>query len=835
MPRPSHKKGKFCLKPLIYILFFAVLSGWCEAHEAPADSARTITAVRINLHAPQIDGLLNDAIWQIAPKSSGFRQREPDEGKPATERTTFQVVYDDEAIYFGFMCYDSAPDSIVAPLARKDRRLESDRISLDLDPFHDHRTGAFFVVGPSGWTVDGILFKDTWKDNTWDGVWTARAAIVDSGWSAEYKIPYHVLRFDPKEQYTWGINVTRKISRKREDVRWQWKSPSEPGWVSRFGHLTGIEGIHPKRALEVIPYLVGRSSFVPKNEDVPSGRDLFGSMGIDMRYGLTSNISINATINPDFGQIEADPSVLNLGVFETFFEERRPFFIEGDAIFKSSGPGIVGIDGPVRLFHSRRIGKRPGRFDTPDGSKTIDKPDGTTILGALKLSGKTGRGLSFGIVDAITDDEYALIKQAGHGQTDSVSSQFLIEPITNFFVGRLQQDLSEGSVVGTTVTAINGKNFDPAYVGSVDGEIKWKDNAYRLFSRITGSRRTDDGMRQGGYEYALYFSKFSGTYGGQAYFEARSRHFNVNDLGFMNRANRIQAGWHIYAQIHKPWALAEESGFNINGWQHWNYDGEILSRGLNFNTWHNLKNNYWWNVGINRAFSAMNDLLTRGGPLVKRPAGIRYWYGVGSDSRKVLQVNLYGNGERYDGGDKFRNSYTLSFRIRPIPNFTIDFRPKYEKRTHKAQWVKNLDSNDDGDDDQFIFGDLTSQVWDVTTRITLSFTPTMSLQMFLQQFVTAGNYATFSELARPATYQFNPFTGTLDDDPDFSRRSLKSNMVFRWEYRPGSTLFIVWSQSRQASFDTPDPPFDPWPDMWHAFGDEGDNIFLAKVNYWFGL
>ena len=234
------------MKRLISIpLFSLLLLSWCEAHETPSDSLKSIAAVRVNPHAPQIDGLLNDAIWQTAPKSSGFRQNRPDEGDPATELTTIQVCYDDEAIYFGIMCYDSSPDSIVAPLARKDRWPETDRVVLNIDPFHDHRTGAYFAVGPSSWTGDGVMFKDTWEDDTWDGVWIARAAIVDSGWCAEYKIPYHVLRFSPQEQYTWGLNVSRKISRKREDVRWQWKSKTEPGWVSKFGHLTDITGIRP--------------------------------------------------------------------------------------------------------------------------------------------------------------------------------------------------------------------------------------------------------------------------------------------------------------------------------------------------------------------------------------------------------------------------------------------------------------------------------------------------------------------------------------------------------------------------------------------------------------
>jgi len=304
----------------------------------------------VSPHPPKLDGLLDDPIWQIAPKTSGFRQNRPNEGEPATERTTIQVCYDDDAIYFGIMCYDSRPDSIVAPLARRDRWPETDRLVLNIDPYHDHRTGAYFAVGPSGWMGDGVMFKDGWDDDTWDGVWEARAAIVDSGWCAEYRIPYHVLRFSEKEQYTWGLNVSRKISRRREDVRWQWKSKSEPGWVSRFGHLKGIIGIRPKRAVEVIPYVVGRSSFVPESEAVPNGRDLFGSMGVDMRYGLTSNISLNATINPDFGQVEADPSVLNLGVLRRFSVSGVRFLLRAIPFLDRVGQGLLALMGRFACF-----------------------------------------------------------------------------------------------------------------------------------------------------------------------------------------------------------------------------------------------------------------------------------------------------------------------------------------------------------------------------------------------------------------------------------------------------------------------------------------------------
>ena len=385
-----HRSALWLIALVLYVLGSL---NFLWAHEPNTHPPKkTMTAVRVNSPPPKIDGVLDDEVWQYTPAFTGFTQKEPNEGEPATESTTVQVAYDDEALYIGIIAYDREPDKIVAQLTRRDQQVEGDVISVSLDPYHDHQTGNYFKINPIGWLGDGNLYNDTEWDNTWDGVWEARATIYDNGWAVEYKIPYHVLRFSPKEEYTWGINVDRFISRKKEHVYWVMVPKKESGWVSRFGHLEGIKDIHPPTHLGCLPFTMAKSTFEPESSTNPDGRELFSSAGLDLRYGLTSNLSLNATLNPDFGQVEADPAVLNLSVFETLFQERRPFFVEGAKIFQT----------PIQLFYSRRIGKRPEHFSIPSGNRTIDRPEATTILGAAKLTGKTASKNTFGIMEAVT-------------------------------------------------------------------------------------------------------------------------------------------------------------------------------------------------------------------------------------------------------------------------------------------------------------------------------------------------------------------------------------------------------------------------------------------------
>ena len=797
-----------------------------------AHPQRTARALRAET-PPRLDGVLDEEIWLRAPVHEGFTQSDPDNGEPASVRTTFQVAYDDDALYIAGVCYDD-PDSVSARLARRDEWRERDFFEVSLDPHHDHQTGVWFTVGPSGWISDGILFDDEEYDEGWDSVAEVATAMRADGWSLELKIPYHVLRFGEKETYTWGINVFRKVSRRAEWAAWSFTPRGVNGYASRFGHLEGIEGIRPQRSVEVLPFALGRGTLSQGD----GGNDLFSSAGVDLRYGLSSNISVNATVNPDFGQVEGDPAVLNLGVFETFLRERRPFFLEGNQIFESPGPFIVGIGKPSTLFHSRRIGRSPSRFDLPDDSDEVERPDNTTILGAAKISGKTAGRTAFGLLNAVTGRERALVDQrltgAETGLADTVRRRVEVEPLTNYFIGRVQQDLLTNSTAGAQLTAVNGRGFEPAYVGAGDVHVKWRDNDYRIYTRFAASRAGQEDERDTGWEGALYFQKSGGAFGGQAYMDAQSPGFEANDLGYMRRNDRVQAGVHVYHQKLDPWWLARRSGFNLNFWNHWNFAGERLARGVNFNSWNNL-HNYWgfW-MGVSHNLDAVDDLATRGGPLMLSPASTWIGMNVWADDRKPVSGRLWSNLRWGRGGDNLGSWVGFNLELRPLSRLSLEIGPGYGYNRDFAQWVENADDDGDGEDDRFIFGELESRVLEIGLRGDWAFTPGLSLQLYMQPFVSVGDYGAIKELARPRSYEFLPYTG-LEDNPDFHRRALRSNLVLRWEYRPGSTLFAVWQQSRDHDFDGADPKFRPAGDLTRAFADDGDSIFLIKLNRWFGL
>ncbi|MEW6753896.1 MAG: DUF5916 domain-containing protein [Candidatus Latescibacterota bacterium] len=799
---------------------------------------RVARAVRAAV-PPVIDGRLDEEAWGAAPAQSDFLQRDPDQGQPATQRTAFRLLYDDEALYIGAMCYDTAPDSIVARLGRRDAGAERDFFQVNLDPHHDHQTGVYFRVDPSGWREDGILFNDGWDDNTWDGVWDTQVARVEGGWSAELEIPYHNLRFGHTQSYTWGINVSRRISRRQEFDQWVLIPRGVNGWTSHYGHLEGIEGIEPQRILEVFPVALGRLTRSPGGDGRADASDLFGALGLDLRYALSSSISLNATVNPDFGQVEADPAVLNLSAFETFYSERRPFFLEGISLFEPSGPHIAGIGGPARLFHSRRIGGQPSRFALPDSSAQVSRPDNTTILGALKLSGKTRQRTAFGVLDAVTGSEYAQVDlwrtSPATGQADTTRRRLRVESRTNWFVGRLQQDLLTNSAVGAQLTAVNGDDFEPAYVGAADSHLKWGGNAWQLYSRLATSRAGQASDRRTGWEGVAYLSKFSGAFGGQLYLDARSPHFDVNDLGYMDRNDRIQAGLHLYHEQLHPYWFARRSGFNANVWQHWNFAHDRLSRGVNLNMWHEL-HSYWgfW-TGVDRVFDSWDDLGTRGGPVMRSPGFYNWAVDVWSDDRGPVSGSLDGHVRWGQGGDDLRAGMGVEIELRPVSQVELEIEPSYAYARRFAQWIDNVDDDGDEEADHFVFGELDSRVFEVGVRGTWALTPVLSVQLYLQPFVTTGDYGAVKELVRPRSYQFAPYSG-LEDDPDFRRRALRANVVLRWEYAPGSTLFAVWQQVRDRDFDQArNPRFAPLSDAFGAFGDSGDNVLLVKANRWLGL
>ncbi|MCC7263910.1 MAG: carbohydrate binding family 9 domain-containing protein [Candidatus Latescibacteria bacterium] len=805
------------MKFLPAVVFMLLLGGaggmWAE--EAPR---KAMVAVRVNPTAPKIDGVLDDEAWQHAPRFGGFTQRIPNEGQPATDSTTVQFAYDDKSLYVAIMCYDKEPDKIAAGLTRRDQfPYSADWVHLSIDSNLDRQTAYSFFLTTAGALVDGYYYNDDQQDRTWDGVWDGRAHIGDQGWGAEFKIPFSILRFSPQEENIMGLNVDRYTTHTRENVFWAFILEKEKGWVSRFGDLRGIKGISPPKSREILPYAVARSTFEPQNSANPNGRDSFTNLGVDMRYGLASNISLNATINPDFGQVEADPAVLNLSVFETFYEERRPFFVEGGQLFQT----------PFQLFYSRRVGRQPGRLGLPAGYEETNRPESTSILGAVKLTGKSAGKTSFGLIEAVTGEEHATGESVGLGV-----HRFLVEPRTNYLVGRLQQDLFRGnSNVGVLATAVNRANSGAAYTGGMDWNLFWHNNMYQVSGQVVGSRAEDFGSIRSGYATQAELGKPSGLVQGNIRYEALSPGFDINDLGFVSRVGTQALQAWLGPRQYQPFGPFRERDLDINVNIGWNYDRLVYQKEISISPDLELKNYWWIWGGVTHKFQTLDDLDTRGGPPIEKPASTSAWFGVGSDSRKSVGGDFSVDWERNAEGSTWR-SVSLQIEARPSTQVEFSLQPRYTRNNNDAQWVANVDDNGDGTQDHFVYGELESQVFEVTGRCSWVFTRDLTLQLYLQPFVAVGDYGKYKELARPKSYAFTPYPG-LSFNPDFRRRSLRSNLVLRWEDLPGSTLFLVWSQARQDR--AANPELQPWGNLRRSFADEGSNLFLVKLSYWMNI
>lgn len=806
------------MRPLVTAVACFLLLARVVALGADESPRKSMSAVRVSPVPPKIDGVLDDLVWEQAPRFGGFTQRIPDEGKPASDSTSVQFAYDDEALYAAVMCYDREPDKIVARLFRRDQGYRNtDWVHLSIDSSHDRQTAYSFFVTAAGGRMDGYYYNDDWEDDTWDGVWEGRAHVGAQGWSAEFRIPFSVLRFTPHGEHVMGLNVDRFTSRKNEDVFWTHIPQKEKGWVSRFGELRGIAGISPPAPRELFPYAIARSTFQPKTAAHPNGRDEYAGIGMDMRYGLASNVSLNATVNPDYGQVEADPAVLNLSVYETFYEERRPFFIEGNQLFQT----------PFQLFYSRRIGRPPERLRLPAGYQEVDRPEFTSIIGAAKLTGKTAGKASFGLIEAVTAQEHATAAAAGAG-----SGRFVVEPRTNYLVGRLQQDLYQGnSKVGVIGTAVNRAGTGTAYAGGVDWTLFAPGNAYQASGQVAGSRTASFGTDRQGYAAQVELGKGAGSVQGDLFYQALSPGFDINDLGFVSRVGRQVLLAQVSAPEYRVQGPFRYRNVSLTSRTSWNYDRLVFQKQLELYSSLTLKNEWRLRGGVYHNLRALDDLDTRGGPPIERPASTYAWIRVTTDSRRMFGADGELDWEGNAAGSRWRSAWVRG-EARPSTRVELSLQPQYTWNDDHAQWVTNPDGNGDGVPDHFVYARLKSQVLDVTARVNVVFTPDLSLQLYLQPFVAVGQYGSLRELARPRSYAFTPYVDP-SLDPDFRRRSLRGNLVFRWEYRPGSTLFVVWSQARQASDRVTE--LEPIPSLRHTFTDDGTNVLLVKLNYWLSI
>lgn len=842
----------------------------------------TLEVRRITAAPPTIDGILDERDWAAAPTAQNFIVFEPIEGADASQATEARVLYGADAIYVGMRAFDTAPDSIVARLARRDERPHSDWLEVFIDSYHDHRTAFRFGVNSAGVKSDGYMYDDIEEDESWDAVWDVATSTDESGWTAEFRIPYSQLRFDGASFQTWGINFARFIARHLERSYWAPISRGDRAFVSRFGDLSGLQDLSPPTRLAMLPHSLARLRRAPgtANDPFHQPNDWAGGVGADLKYGLTTDLTLDVTINPDFGQVEADPAQVNLTAFETFFPERRPFFVEGSDIFTfqfSEGGGDLAREG---LFYSRRIGRAPQGLPA---SLYSDSPDQTRILGAMKLSGKTRSGWTIGLLHALTAQEDARLADASGPAGEQV-----VEPLAQYGMGRLSRDFREGrSAVGviSTWTARDAPTAEAialhsaAYATGVDarhrfGEDRFLVSGYLLGSTVRGSpaaisrtqrsparyfqrpdaEHTDfDSARTSlkGWAGSASFAKISGGYWSYGTgVLARSPGFESNDVGFMREAD-VVASWVWAGYNHfRPVGPFQRWNLNVNIWAPYSFGGEAFQKSSNM-TGTFFLNSFWGGyVGVARNTGGLSNTALRGGPMLYRDPSWNGWLGLWSDSRRPLDIEIGNNWQVTPENGSWSYGANASLRWRPSSQANASMGPFVNWRNEALQWVGRFGA----DTPEYLFGRLEQTTAGITARVDWTFTPYLSLQLYAQPFVSAGAYDDFKRVAdsRARAYA-DRFTevpiqaggdgrihadidgdGTADSfgSPDFSVKQLRSNLVLRWEYRLGSTLFVVWSHGRNHFARTGDFSFAS--DLATLLKQPADDVFMLKLSYWIG-
>lgn len=848
--------------------------------DEPAE-ARSVRAVLVEEGEIRLDGHLDEEAWQRAPAGSGFMQREPESGAPSTEHTEVRVLYSVQALYVGVRAYDSESDRIRGELARRDQVTQADEIAVYLDTYHDRRTAFMFAVNPRG-AIRDIYYSDDQEwgaDASWDPVWQVQTSVDSLGWTAEFRIPLTQLRFDPANP-TWGLQVRRRIHRNAEVAFWAPYPHEASGFVSHFGTVEGLAGLSQPRRLELRPYTLMRTRHRPEGEGIlyaprqQQGADI----GLDLQYGLTADFTLDLAVNPDFGQVEADPAVFNLTAFETFLPERRSFFVEGSGLFNQFIAG-------GQPFYSRRIGRAPQGFAAPPPGGTVQLPEATRILGAAKVTGKTSGGFGLGVLGAVTSEARATLRDE-HG---AVHDHAPVEPRTYSAVARAEQDFRDGShTIGAMATGLRRNEVETlsflpagAYLGGIDGVHRWRSNAYAVrwnlaVSHVHGSRdailrvqrnplryfhRPDadhleiDTLRTAisGYSALIQGGKESGAwrYGGS--YQRVSPGFDITDLGFQWQADDqfvwLQGG---YVRSRPQWIFRTYEVALIAN-RRMTIGGETTMQVFPFVYASATFKNNWriWGNPMNIGWPAQCVTCLRGGPAVRTEARRFHFLGLSTDRRQPVSAGLILNGNSTFGVRESVLNVSPTLYLRPSPVVNGSLGVGYSVRRNPAQWVSQRVVADSA---HYVLGELDQHTVNLTARLNWTLAPTLSLEFYAQPFVTAGSYARFRGVGDPQARHFDERFRIYDDAlmcedgacavdvtgdgspdfgfarPDFNFRQLRSTAVLRWEYRPGSVLYVAWQHGRDDF--ARDGAFEPLGELNGLLGLPSDNTLLIKANYW---
>ena len=838
-----------------------------------------------------VDGKLDEPAWAAATPVSQFTQHDPHEGMPASEKTEVRILIGDDALYVGARMTDN-PANIRPRLSRRDEPVDGDVFALHLDPRHDHNSGYYFRVTAGGAVRDATILAGGGLDLSWDAVWEAKVSRDATGWTAELKIPLSQIPYN-RNQDTWGIQLERYSWNKQEQDLFAFTPKSQAGGINRFGHLTNLGNLPAPRRLELLPYASTRAEYLDVAAGNPfRGRNAyFGSAGLDLKYRVTSSLTLNATVNPDFGQVEVDPAVVNLTAFETFFPEKRPFFVQDRSLFGYGDFRTFNSFGEPTIFFSRRIGRSPQRSLGGPGVGYVDAPQQTTIATAAKVTGKSRNGWSTGVLDAVTTSEYA-----DYTADDVLSRQRAqVEPLTNYFVGRFRREMNQANTAaGGLITTVNRDLGDETlahmlrssgYFGGLDLNHAWSNRDW-LFDAAAGASQVqgkDDVIAATQQSSAHYFQRpdskhldynpnatsMSGYFGHAAIIKAAGLHwggnlaaqvtspgFEVNDLGFMRNADRQAFSTDIHYMENKPGKIMRDwliSGFTN---QTWNYDHDIVFNNYASFFQGTLPNFSFVFLRADYSGPTIDDRLTRGGPVARIPRGFSAEADYATDRRKRYTAQFTILGSHYESG-AWSRTFAIEAAVQPAPGIRLSFSPSLDKSHSLSQFITSqsdaLATSTYGQ--RYVFATLDQTALSFVTRADWTFTPALSLQLYAQPLVASGGYRDFKEFRAPRTFDFDVYgrdrgTITLTDgvyrvdpdanantanqiafgDPNFNFRSLRGNAVLRWEYRPGSTLFFVWQQQRSGVEPFGDFRFGR--DYGALFRQHAENVFTVKATYW---
>lgn len=859
------------LKPLL-LLSILLFTGNIFSREK-----REYTTVRIQGESPRIDGLLDDAAWEQLEWGNTFTQYQPLNGGEAALQTAFKILYDDNFLYIAIRAFDDSPEEIVTRMSRRDG-FQGDWVEIAFDSYHDFNTAYSFTATVAGVKNDELYTNDgSGHDRTWDPIWFLKTSIDDQGWIAEIKIPFTQLRFSAVSDQVWGLQIKRYIHRKDERSLWQHIPNEQAGYVSRFGELHGLKNIKPKKQFDLTPYMLGSYESFEADAGNPftDGKEFNSRIGLDAKIGLTNNLTLDLTINPDFGQVEADPSQINLSAYETYLQEKRMFFIEGRNIY--SFPLRLGGGGARNnLFYSRRIGKRPSNY--PDGYNYIDAPESTSILGAAKITGKTKNGLSIGILESVTRAETAQLSD-----NNGNISKSTVEPLTNYFVTRIEKDYNKGDTkLGAIFTATNRKIEDAhlevlptaAYTGGINFDHSWNDKKYNFSFKLMGSQVFGDAAAidrlqtsssryyqrpdadhltydptmtsLNGHAGNVWVGQLSNSgWSAIAWLSWQSPGFEINDLGYLRSADDItQMLWAEY-KFPKPFSIFRRLSVEGSQANSFDYSGKYLATSGDMSLRGQFTNFWSFMFRVSANSNTLEKTKLRGGPLFLSPYGFSSMFYISTDRRKNVSVSTSASVSWGAEGSRLRNNYSLGITYRPMDHIRLSLNPSLRFNNNQLQYVSDLNINGQ---DRYFLAEIDQKTFVAQFKLDYSFTPDFSIQMYAQPFISTGEYSNFKIVTNPKAklytdrfdllqldtdYAFDlEGDHTIDGelhDPDFKFLQFQSNIVARWEYKPGSIIYVVWSQSKT---DYPDNyTFDFNTDMEDMFTVFPHNVFLVKLSY----